>query len=38
MDALQFRLPPDGSLSGTNAALHITANGQDSNTAGLPIQ
>jgi uncharacterized protein (TIGR03437 family) len=37
VDALQFRLP-DGSLSGTNAALHITVNGQDSNTASLPVQ
>ena len=37
MDALQFRLP-DSSLSGTNAALHITVNGQDSNTVSLPVQ
>jgi uncharacterized protein (TIGR03437 family) len=37
VDALQFRLP-DGSLSGTNAALHITVNGQDSNAVSLPVQ
>jgi len=37
IDALQFRLA-DGSLSGTNAPLHLSSNGQDSNTLPLPVQ
>jgi uncharacterized protein (TIGR03437 family) len=37
VDAVQFTLT-DPSLSGTNAALSITINGQQSNTALLPVQ
>ncbi len=37
IDAVQFRLD-DTAPTGTNASLHITINGQDSNTVLLPIQ
>ncbi len=37
IDAVQFRVS-DNSLSGTNASLRITVNGQDSNTVLLPVQ
>lgn len=37
IDAVQFRLS-DGAPSATNATLHVTVNGQDSNTLLFPIQ
>ena len=37
VDEVQFRLG-SGSPTGTNAALHVTINGQDSNTVLLPVQ
>jgi uncharacterized protein (TIGR03437 family) len=37
VDAVQFRLG-DGAPSGTNANLHITVNGQDSNVVLLPVK
>lgn len=37
IDAVQFRLS-DGAPSATNAALHVTVNGQDSNTLLFPVQ
>jgi uncharacterized protein (TIGR03437 family) len=37
IDAVQFRLG-DGAPSGTNATLHVTVNGQDSNVVLLPVQ
>jgi uncharacterized protein (TIGR03437 family) len=37
IDAVQFRLG-DGAPSATNATLHLTINGQDSNTLLFPIQ
>ncbi|HLK62144.1 MAG TPA: hypothetical protein VKU19_01795 [Bryobacteraceae bacterium] len=37
IDAVQFRLD-DTAPTGTNANLHVTINGQDSNTVLLPIQ
>jgi uncharacterized protein (TIGR03437 family) len=37
IDAVQFRLG-DGAPSGTNANLHVTINGQDSNVVLLPVQ
>ena len=37
VDAVQFRFG-DGVPSGTNAPLHVTINGQDSNIVPLPVQ
>jgi uncharacterized protein (TIGR03437 family) len=37
VDAVQFTLT-DPTLSGTNAALSITINGQQSNTVLVPVQ
>jgi uncharacterized protein (TIGR03437 family) len=37
IDAVQFRLS-DGAPSATNATLHVTINGQDSNTVLFPVQ
>ena len=37
IDAVQFRLD-DTAPTGTNAPLHVTINGQDSNTVLLPVQ
>jgi uncharacterized protein (TIGR03437 family) len=37
IDAIQFRLPA-GPWNGSNVSLHITVNGQDSNTVMLPVR
>ena len=37
IDAVQFRLS-DSAPTGTNASLHVTINGQDSNTVLFPVQ